>query len=391
MHYPDPSWLSSDRLTPWPGDPHKRYAALRAAGTIHRAFIVPRVPGWLVVSYRLAREALNHPALTMRPPDSPEDGPRGYPFACDPPEHTRLRGLISGVVTPQRAQRLAPRMRAIAVELLDAVRGLRNVDIALCYVEPLTALVLCEFLGVERERQADFRRWAFQSFNAASGTGGALAKLRGLLAEMIAEKRRRPADDLLSDLLAGRDHGGGRPDEEESLDIALTVCAAIYVHTCELLIDTVRVLLRHPEQIRGMRDRPELLPRAVEEVLRYASPPGPGPLRFAAEDLVLGGATVRRGDMISISIASAGRDAPVCGPEPAVFDLTRPDVRHLAFGDGPHKCPGAPLVRLMVSIAMVTLFIRHPRLASADPPTGSPMGPSGGHRSLRVRLNPGAS
>jgi len=388
VHYPDPHWLSAGPRPPSPGDPHQWLAALRAAGPIHRDFMFFDLRGWLVVRYDLARAALNHPGLVMRPLDKGPGlaAPDAYPFACDPPEHARIRGLLTEAVAPRRAQRLAPQVRRIAVELLDALRGPRVVDIVHGYAGLLPGLVLCELLGVPPAYRSEYRRWAFQAFETSSARGEAVATLRELLRSMIVVKSRAPGGDLLSDLLAARDRTGAPPAADEVIDIALTVSAAVCRHVSDLLVDALTVLLRHPEQTRRLCDRPELLPTAVEEVLRYVSPAGPGPLRFAAEDLDLGGVRVRRGEPVAVSLASAGRDAPAYGGDPSVFDVTRGAVRHLAFGDGPHRCPGTLLARLTASIAVITLFVRHPRVTPEGPPPPFPADPSRRPRSLRVRL-----
>ncbi|MBB5133635.1 cytochrome P450 [Thermocatellispora tengchongensis] len=369
------------REGPLTAPPRDRYAALREAGPIHRAGPGPGPAGWLVVGYDLAREALAHPGLVPAPPGSPET----------PSRHSRLRDLVAGVMTPQRGQWLAPRVRRIAVELLDAMRGLREVDLVLGYTAPLPVLSLCELLGVPQERRADYRRWSFQAFGVPSGSPEALARLRDQLADLIADKRRRPGDDLLSGLLAAEvsetgeaGEAGERVGEEELLDVALSISAAGHLYLAGVLTDAVAALLRHPDQVARLFRRPELLPGAVEEVLRYALPAELAPVRFAAEDLVLGGVRVCRGEAVTIALSSAGRDAPVLGgKDPGIFDLTRVLARHLAFGHGAHACPAASVVRLTLSIALITLFTRYPALSPAGPLDGCT---GCGRPRLRVRL-----
>ncbi|MER7930247.1 cytochrome P450 [Streptomyces sp. NPDC096057] len=363
-------------------DAPARYARLRTLGPIHPAEFHLGLKGWVVVGHELAREALTHPALLKDATPAaealaaagyvlhkPSVGLGAQMMEADPPEHTRLRRLASAAFTPRRTAELAPRVERIAHDLIDALPPAGRTDLVEAFDAPLPATVIAELLGIPEEHHLDFRRWASQALQVASpGHRAALAGLHGMLAGLVADKRRVPGDDLLSALVAVRDEENGRLTEEELVGTAMMLVVAGHESTVHLLGNAVLSLLQHPDQLALLRARPELVPGAVEEFLRHDTSVERSTSRYAAEDIELGGVRVPRGGMVVVALGSAGHDVPQPGGgDPAVLDVTRPGARHLAFGHGIHYCLGAPLARLEATIALRVLLSRVPDLELAVP------------------------
>ncbi|MFB7511430.1 cytochrome P450 family protein, partial [Streptomyces broussonetiae] len=363
-------------------DAPARYARLRELGPIHPAEFHLGLKGWVVVGHDLAREALTHPALLKDATPAAKDlAAAGYVLhkpsvglgaqmmEADPPEHTRLRRLASAAFTPRRTAELAPRIEQIAHELIDAMAPAGETDLVEAFNAPLPATVIAELLGIPEEHHADFRRWSSHALQVASPEHRpALAGLHALLAGLIANKRRDPEGDLLSALVVVRDEQDGRLTEEELVGTAMMLIVAGHESTVNLLGNAVLALLQHPGQLRLLRERPGLMPDAVEEFLRYDTSVERSTSRYAAQDIELGGVRIPRGGMVVVALGSAGHDAPQAGGgDPAVLDVTRPGARHLAFGHGIHHCLGAPLARLETTIALRTLLSRMPELELATP------------------------
>ncbi|WP_200823529.1 cytochrome P450 family protein [Actinacidiphila yanglinensis] len=363
-------------------DAHARYARLRADGPVHRAQFFPGIEGWLVVGYDAAREALTHPALLKDPGPAartleaagfvghkPKVGLGGQMLEADPPQHTRLRRLVSSAFSPRRTAGLAPRVAQIAHGLIDAMPPAGELDLVEAFTAPLPIRVIAELLGIPRAHEGDFRRWSSLALQVAHPEyASSVASLHGLLADVIRSKRQAPADDLLSALVAVRDEEDGQLSEEELAGTAALLVIAGHETTVNLLGNAVLALLRHPDQLRLLRGSPELMPGAVEEFLRYDTSVERTTHRYAAEDLELAGVRIPRGAVVSVALASAGRDAGVPGDaDPAGLDVTRPSARHLSFGHGIHHCLGAPLARLEATTALNILLDRVPAMELAVP------------------------
>ncbi|MFI9834818.1 cytochrome P450 [Streptomyces sp. NPDC051913] len=404
-----------------PGDPHelvvmgpefkadapRRFARLRAKGPIHRAQFFPGLTGWIVVDYDLARAALTHPALLKDPEPAAAmleavgflghkrgTGFGGQMLEADPPEHTRLRRLVSGVFSPKRSAAMEPRITQIANELIDAMPSSGELDLVPSFTAPLPVTVIAELLGIPESDRQDFRRWtalAFQVGHPEYAT--AVASLHGFLRQLVQDKRRAPGDDLLSALVAVRDQDDGRLSEDELAGTAALLVIAGHETTVNLLGNSVLALLRHPDQLRLLRDDPRLLPDAIEEFLRYDTSVERTTNRYAAQDLELGGVHIPRGGIVAVALGSANRAAPLPGGgDPDALDITRPAARHLAFGHGIHHCLGAPLARLEARVALHTLLTRVPHLELAVPAESLDWFPAGmvrGVLSLPVRYRLG--
>ncbi len=384
------------------------YAGLLERGAVHRAVMPSGVEGWLVVGYEAAREALTHPGLGKDSSAAwealaaagyemhkPGVGLGGQMLEADPPEHTRLRRIVSGAFTPRRTAGLGPRVEQIADALVDALPPSGETDLVAAYTAPLPVTVIAELLGIPHAFREDFRVWSARAFETADPAHKeAVAGLHLLLGEVVAGKRREPGDDLLSALVTARDEVDGQLTEAELVGTALLLVIAGHDTTVNLLGNAVAALLRHPEQLRTLRERPELVPGAVEEFLRFETSVELSTLRYASEDLVLAGTHIERGDVLAVALASASRDTPQTdGSRPDGLDVTRPAARHLSFGHGIHHCLGAPLARLEATIALRVLLERFTVLEPAAPLDSLPWVPSGmmrGPLSLPVRYETAA-
>ena len=308
--------------------------------------------------------------LFVAPPGGPEPGM----LLLDPPAHTRLRSLVNKAFTPRAVERLAPRIREISDELLAAVAGQERFDLIEAFAGPLPVIVIAEMLGIDPADRGDFKRWSDLSvmeFNPLiteeqrAVTADANTQIGTYFWRTIAERRANPRDDLISALIAVEETGDRLTDGE-----IVTMCCLLLpagnVTTTDLIGNGVWTLLRHPDQLRKLRDDPSLIKNAVEEILRFESPVVQTG-RIPMEDVEIGGCPIRCGESIVTSLAAANRDPGGC-PEPDRFDITRADVRHHSFGGGVHFCLGAPLARLEAQLAISALVQRFPKLRLADEP-----------------------
>jgi cytochrome P450 len=380
-----------------------RYAALRALGPVHRARILNGIPCWIVVDYEMARQALTHPALVKDETPAHDTlaaagrltgaGMARNMLVADPPDHTRLRRLVAAAFTRGRVEALRPRVTAIAEELADAIAAAGEADLVQSYTGPLPVRVICELLGVREREQGQFSEWTRKTLGSVPAERHeGFSNLNGYLAELAAEKRRFPGDDLLSALVAARDSRDGRLSEEELVGTASLLVMAGHDTTVNLLGNVMIALFDHPEQARLLHRRPELMKGAVEEFLRFDTSVEYTPMRFAARDIEFGGAQIARGDIVVVSLTSANRsDSALAAAERDILDVSRPAARHLAFGYGIHRCLGAPLAQLEAEIGIGTLLRRFPGLRPTIPtaelrwiPTGMMRGPL----SLPVTVTP---
>ncbi|WP_425244735.1 cytochrome P450 family protein [Streptomyces citrinus] len=384
-------------------DAPRRFARMRAEGPVHRAQFFPGITGWIVVDHEVGRAALTHPALLKNAEPAVAmleaagflghqrgTGLGGNMLESDPPEHTRLRRLVSAAFSPKRTAALEPRITRIAHGLIDALPPAGQTDLVETFAAPLPIAVIAELLGIPEADRFDFRRWttlAFQVNHPEYAT--AVASLHGFLRALVEEKRRAPGDDLLSVLVAARDEDDGRLSEDELVGTAALLVIAGHETTVNLLGNAVLALLRHPDQLGLLRADPGLLPGAIEEFLRYDSSVERTTNRYAAQDLELGGVHIPRGSVVAVALSSASRSLPQeDGGDSDTLDVTRRAARHLAFGHGIHHCLGAPLARLEARVALHTLLSRVPDLELAVPAEALdwfPVGMVRGVLSLPVR------
>ncbi len=380
-------------------DPYPFYARMREQDPVHWG--LPYEPyfdgAWHIFRYADVAALLKDPRLGKaeladeREREGAADLPpeaRAYlgllrlaMLRTDPPDHTRLRGLVSKAFTPRLVESLRPRVSAIATELLDAAEARTGrdgeTDLIDQFAFPLTITVITEMLGLSYDDRALLKRWAGVLVSAleckrtseAYVEGGKVAaEVFEFFHEQIALRRRDPRPGILSDLLGVRDQDGDRLSEEELIVTCTLLLVAGHDTTVNLIGNGMYALLRHPEQHALLRDHPELTPAAVEEFLRSDSSTQMAS-RVAHEDFELDGKLIRRGQAVNLLLGSANHD-PAQFANPDALDITRTDNKHIAFGLGIHYCLGAPLARLEAQTAFPLLLERRPhlRLAVAEPP-----------------------
>ena len=293
-------------------------------------------------------------------------------LTADPPEHTRMRLLISKAFLPRAVEKLRPHIQDIADELLDAAQDPGRLDVLLDFAVPLPMIVIAELMGVPTADRAQFKRW---SDDVVATLGGGLGapevlergaqsgrELAEYFREVIADRRREPKDDLVSILVAGADEGDVL-SEGQLLATCVVALIAGNETTRNLIGNGMLALLRNPDQLQKLWQDPSLVESAVEEILRYAGPVQ-ATARVATEDVQIDGQPVKKGQLVFIIVAAANRD-PARFPDPEKLDITRRNNHHVAFGSGIHSCLGQPLARLEARIAFDTLARRipNPRLA----------------------------
>jgi cytochrome P450 len=366
-------------------DPYRVYARLRVERPIARARTPVGLPIWVVTRYDDARQALSDPRLAKdatgfarvldRHPVPPE---RRTVFAqelgrhmlsSDPPDHTRLRKLVSRAFTVRAIAGMRPRIEQIAAGLADRMAdGPPEVDLLDAFAFPLPMSVICDLLGVPDDERRAFRTWSntlLSSDGTAADRTAAGAAMAQYLGALVADKRARPTDDMLSAIVAVS-ADADRLSADETVSMAFLLLVAGHETTVNLIGNGMLALLRRPDRLAELRADPELTPRAVEEFLRFDGPVNLATFRHTTEPVEIGGTTIPAGEAVLVALASADRDEEHF-PAADDLDLHR-DAGHLAFGHGLHHCLGAPLARLEGDVAFRVLLARFPTLALAVEP-----------------------
>ncbi len=290
----------------------------------------------------------------------------------DPPDHTRLRTLVGKAFTPRVVEGLRPHIREVVADLLKAAEAKGAMDLIADLAYPLPVIVIAEMLGVPTEDRDLFKGWSRDLARTldpvvtpeiiARGNEATLAFM-DYFRHLIARRRREPREDLMSALIAAEE-GGERLNEEELLATCVLLFGAGHETTMNLIGNGMLALLRHPAELKKLREHPSLIQSAVEELLRYD---GPVQItaRVAMEDVEVGGKTVRKGQQVLLVLGAANRD-PAQFSDPDRLDLGRSENRPLAFGHGIHFCLGAPLARVEAQMAIGMLLDRFPTLRLAS-------------------------
>ncbi|MFC7340643.1 cytochrome P450 family protein [Saccharopolyspora griseoalba] len=362
-------------------DLHAKYREIRAETPVQRMVTPQGLPLWAITRYEDARNALTDPRLAKDFRRTGEiidridpEGSVRRPFNSalseqmlnlDPPDHTRLRKLVVKAFTARRVENLRPRVEQIAADLLDRMSEHDEVDLLDAFAFPLPIQVICELLGVEEGRRDDFRRWTNALLDASEPevTRRAGLAMADYLVELIAAKRARPADDLLTALIETTEDSD-RLSEAELVSMVFLLLVAGHETTVNLIGNGVLALLRNPEQWAALKADPDLVAGAVEETLRFDGPVMHGTLRHTTEPVTVGEVIIPEGEIVWVGLASANHD-PDRYADPERFDINRDAQGHLAFGHGIHFCLGAPLARVEGQIALRGLVERFPDLAPA--------------------------
>jgi len=356
-------------------DPYPAFAALRAEEPVRRVEL-PDGPVWILTRYADVRAALVDPRFSKDwrytlPPEAREGQPATpvpMMILMDPPDHTRLRKLVSRSFTARRMSELRPRVRAYAEELLDELPTDGPVDLIAHYAALLPVRVICELLGVPESDREKFTGWSRTMIDDGEqeATGAANAAMFGYLGELVESKRAEPDDGLLSALVEVSDEGD-RLSEPELVAMAMLLLIAGHETTVNLIGNGSYGLLTNPDQLALLRERPDLVPQAVDEFLRWDAPVQSPPVRFMSEDVEVSGTTVPAGSVVMLSLAAANRDGEQF-PEPDALRVDRDASGHVSFGYGLHYCLGAQLARIEGQEAFAALLGRFPGISLAVPP-----------------------
>ena len=348
----------------------------REEAPVHRATTPTGEGVWVVTRYDDVRRLIADPRLSLDKRKSTA-GYRGYALPAaldanllnlDPPDHSRLRRLVSQAFTPRRVQQLQPGITAIVDGLLDRIGPLGKADLVADFAAPLPLTVIGELLGVPQAERAAFREWTgnLVTPSSAEQARSAVTNMEQLLRSLIARKRAEPADDLISAMIEARD-SQDQLSEDELTSLAFLTLWAGYEVTVDLLSAGTLALLQNREQFDLIRAHPELASNAVEELIRWVAPNPFAIRRFTTEPLTVGGTTIPVGETVLLGLGSAHRD-PDQFADPDAIDISRSDVAaHVGFGHGIHYCVGAPLARLEVATALRGLTSRFPRLQIDGP------------------------
>lgn len=360
-------------------DPYLLCAQFRDRGPLQ----LPDANLVVFLSYRDCDEVLRHPSSSSENANStvakrqaeagtapPRQGPPGFLF-LDPPDHTRLRKLVSKAFAPRVVSALQPDIRSLVDGLLDRVAEKGQFEVVEDFAYPLPVAVICRLLGVPLEDEPQFSRasallaQALDPFSTITGVPAEVANerqqagtwLRDYFHGLIDKRRSRPGEDLLSGLIAVEE-SGDQLTEEEIVSTCNLLLIAGHETTVNLIGNAVLAVLRNPGQWAALGADADRAPAIVEETLRY-DPPVQLAGRIALADMVIGGVEVPAGDVMMLLLAGANRD-PAEYDRPDVFDPDRKNLRHLGFGRGAHYCLGAPLARLEASVALAAVAARFP-------------------------------
>ncbi|MCL6672936.1 cytochrome P450 [Streptomyces panaciradicis] len=373
-------------------DPYPVYAELRAAGRVH---YFEATDQWLVphhadVSALLRERRLGRTYLHRfghedfgRTAPPPEHEPfhtlndHGM-LDLEPPDHTRIRRLVSKAFTPRTVERLKPYVGDLAGKLVDRLVENGGGDLLSDVAEPLPVAVIAEMLGIPESDRAPLRPWSadicgMYELNPSEDTARkavqASVEFSEYLRELIAERRKEPGDDLISGLIAAHDEGD-RLTEQEMISTAVLLLNAGHEATVNATVNGWYALFRNPEQLAALRADHTLVPTAVEELMRYDTPLQLFE-RWVLDDIEIDGTVIPRGSEIAMLFGSANHD-PEVFRDPERLDLTRADNPHISFSAGIHYCIGAPLARIELAASMTALLEKAPTLSLSEEPRRKP-------------------
>jgi cytochrome P450 len=365
-------------------DPYPAYRKLQSKDPFHRS---RPIGGWVLTRHADVSAVLRDPKFLSDGRKLPqfrkqaddrvkagdltrEEADTQMMLNTDPPDHTRLRSLVSKAFTPRSVEALRPRVEQLVDEVVERCAAKGTFDVIREIAYPLPVIIIAEMLGIPSEDREQFKRW---SDDMAKNVGmsnlddqrtgrNAQRELREYLVPILQERRREPREDLLSALVAAEDEGDKLSLMEVHATIALLLVAGNET-TTNLIGNGLLALMQHRDQFERLRAHPEMIGTAVEEMLRYDSPVQ-GTSRFTLKDTEVNGHPVKAGQQVFLMIGAANRD-PEQFADPEAFDIGREDNRHLSFGNGIHYCLGAPLARIEAPVALNALVQRFPNIRLA--------------------------
>jgi pimeloyl-[acyl-carrier protein] synthase len=366
-------------------DPYPAYRRLREKDPVHRSRLLN---GWVLTRHadisavlrdprflsderkQLGYEKMRARAVKQGVIDADESDSLSM-LRADPPDHTRMRALVSRAFTPRTVEGLRGRVEAVVQEHLDAVAGQGGMDVIAALAYPLPVIIIAEMLGIPAEDHARFKHWSdemVRGMGISSEEDGRRARrarreLRAYFEGVASARRREPHEDLLSALLAVEE-AGERLSTDELYETCELLLVAGHETTTNLIGNGLLALLRNPDQWDVLKRDPSRIEHAIEELLRYDSPVQ-ATTRIAQEDLDFDGHAFRTGQTIALVLGAANRD-PAQFDDPERLDVTRDEARHLSFGHGIHFCLGSPLARLEAPIAFRHMIERFPNMRLDD-------------------------
>ncbi|HEY8211128.1 MAG TPA: cytochrome P450 [Myxococcaceae bacterium] len=368
------------RENPWP-----YYAQLRKQTPVHTMTFADRKPAWLILRHADVAHALKDPRLAKNPFKalSPEERKKAVPWTPgflkpltmsmldqDPPDHTRLRGLVHKAFTPGTIEKLRQGIEARCDELLARAKAKGEMDLVGDYALPVPLFVITEMLGIPVEDRHRFRKWTDKMVGASQPSDlifaiPALWAFLRYVRSLVAKRRKALGDDIISALIRAEE-GGDRLSEDELVAMVFLLLVAGHETTVNLISLGTLAMLDQPEAWERLRDEPELMPSAVEELLRFTSVVEFGTERYTTVDTDVGGVVIPKGQRVFGHVGSANHDETVF-EDPETLRLDRKPNHHLTFGGGAHYCLGAPLARMEAQIAFRALVREAPALRLAVP------------------------
>lgn len=355
-------------------DPHPTFDKMVADGPVHRVSLLDGTPAWYVARYREVSACLRDPRLVRSPAAAGPDYriqlilehiPAANLLIEDPPEHTRLRRFINIAFRRDRIESMRPLVEKWTRAILDEFGADDVVDLMDELIVPLPIMAVCHIMGVPEEKHGQFRDWGKALFtNDEERSKAAFMELYGFISALVAEKRENPRDDLVSRWATMPDEDGKKLSHDEMVGLTLLLLLGGFHTTVAGIANAALALMRRPDKAAELRADPGLVPNAIEELSRRDGSVHTGFRRFAAEDMTIGDARVAKGDTVIVSLAASGRD-PRRFDDPDVMDFHRDNNLHLAFGRGPHFCPGSELARIEMQVVVGMLMSRYPELALA--------------------------
>jgi cytochrome P450 len=381
MSEPIVSWGAWDDETR--NDPYPLFEATRAECPVRKVRLADGHDAWLVLGHEASQHALKDARLSKDivaalddDPDVVDPGLPGPALArhmmnLDPPDHERLRRLVSRAFVPSRIAALEPSIQQVADDLLDQLEGAGTdsvVDLVAGFAYPLPFRVICELLGVPGEDRAPLREAFRTLFQPWSGSPppeaiAASATIVTSLENLVAAHREQHRDDLVGVLVTASDNDD-RLTEQELLSSLFQLIVAGHDTTTSLIGNGVVDLVEHPDQWRALCDDPSRIPAAIEELIRFSAPVPRATFRVTTETIELAGVEIPAREQVLICLGAANHD-PAFFENPTLLDINRDARPHLGFGHGIHFCLGAPLARLEARVAFATLLARFPNLELA--------------------------
>jgi cytochrome P450 len=370
--------------------PYEILEKYREAGRLHHVIFPHGADVWLVTRYDDIRTLLSDPRVSKDGRRMNElfarhtgveivegesasvgfdDDLSYHMLNTDPPSHTRLRGLVSKAFTLRRMEAFRPRIEEITDELLDTFEGREDVDLVSEYAAPLPIIVICDLLGIPFSDRDSFRRWAVELVGAGQDPEVVEQASKNVLEygrASIAAKRANPGDDMISALLHGNDDDQLTDDEIVTMIFLFTVAG--HITSQHTLSNGIYSLLTHPDQLAHLRADMSIMPRAIDELMRYDGGVGVATFRFTAEEIDLGdGFVIPAGQILALSIQSAHRD-DTRYPDASTLNLDRHPLGVLGFGHGTHFCIGQPLAKIQTEVGLTRLLTRFPDLRLTEDP-----------------------